>query len=175
MKARAPASSGSRARYSVESPAAATSTSLETRLGYLTASSAPTKPPIELPTTTGSSSPSSSHTASTVRAKPGIEHSSGISDRPNPGRSTATQRRVPMKAGMFSSQFCQIPPSPWMNSSGGPSPPLSITPTLRPSIVSRRVSDVQSTCIHELSSPSAYVASGPGRNTPLLARSYASW
>ena len=156
MKARAPASSGSRARYSVESPAAATSTSFETRVGNETASSAPTKPPMELPITTGSSIPSSSHSRSTVRAKPGIEISlSGRSDRPKPGRSTATQRWVSMKAGMLSSQFCQIPPSPWMKSSGGPSPPVSITPIALPSIVSRRVIAGQSTLIQELSSPSA--------------------
>ena len=58
MKTRAPASSGSRDRYSVDSPAADTSTSFLTRVGNETASSAPTKPPIELPTTTGSSIPS---------------------------------------------------------------------------------------------------------------------
>ena len=132
--ARAAASSGSRARYSVDSPAADTSTSLATRVGNETASSAPTKPPIELPITTGLSSPSWSQTLSTVPAKPGIEISpAGISDWPKPGMSIATQRWVPMKAGMFSSQFCHTPPSPWSHSSGGPSPPVSITLTSRPS------------------------------------------
>ena len=32
-----------------------------------------------------------------------------------------------MNAGMFSSQFCHSPPSPCRNSSGGPSPPVSIS------------------------------------------------
>jgi hypothetical protein len=155
MKARAPASSGWLDRYSVERPAAATSTSFETRVGKRTASSAPTKPPIELPITTGSSIPISAHSLSTTRAKPGIEASSGASDSPKPGRSTAMQRCVRMKTGRLSSQFCQIPPRPWMKTSGGPSPPVSMKPTDRPSIVVRRVRAGQSTCIQELSSPSA--------------------
>ena len=62
-----------------------------------------------------------------------------------------------------------------MKSSGGPSPPVSITPTLRPSMSSRRVIAGQSMLIQELSSPSAYMESGPGRNTPLRALPNASW
>ena len=101
-----------------------------TRVGNETASSAPTNPPIELPITTGSSSPSWSQTRVDGAARsPGSRLVRGISDRPKPGRSIATQRCVSMKAGMLSSQFCQMPPRPWMNSSGGPSPPVSITPT----------------------------------------------
>jgi hypothetical protein len=129
---------------------------LATRVGKETASSAPTKPPIELPITTGLSMSIRSHTRSTVFAKLRIEISpTGSSDWPKPGRSTATQRCVLMKAGMFSSQFCQIPPSPWTHSSGGPSPPLSTTLTSRPSTSTRRVMAGQSTFIHVLSSPSA--------------------
>ena len=45
--------------FSAEIPAAETSTSLRTRVGNASASSAPMKPPIELPTTTGVSMPSS--------------------------------------------------------------------------------------------------------------------
>jgi hypothetical protein len=173
--ARAAASSGSRARYSVERPAAATSTSLATRVGNETASSAPVKPPIELPITTGLSTSSASQTASTACANPRIEISpAGSSDWPKPGRSTATQRCEPMNAGMFSSQFCQMPPRPWIQSSGGASPPVSTTLTCRPSTSTRRVMDGQSTSIHVLSSPSAYVESAPGRKTPLRALARAS-
>ena len=60
-----------------------------------------------------------------------------------------------MNAGMFSSQFCHTPPSPCSHSSGGPSPPLSITLTARPSTSTRLVIDGQSTDIHVASSPSA--------------------
>ena len=52
-----------------------------------------------------------------------------------------------MNAGMFSSQFCHSPPSPWRNSSGGPSPPLSITLIRRPRISSDRVIPGQSTVV----------------------------
>jgi hypothetical protein len=150
------ASTGSALTYSVDSPAAETSTSLSTRVGNESASSAPTKPPIELPITTGQSMPSCSQTASAVLAKPRIEMSSrGISDSPKPGRSNVTQRCVRMKTGMFSSQFCQTPPSPCRNSSGGPEPPLSITCTRRPSTSIERDIDGQSTFIHAWSSPSA--------------------
>jgi hypothetical protein len=65
---RAAASSGSRWKYSVESPAAATSTSRSTRVSCDSASSAPVKPPIELPTTDALSMPRCSHSASTVLA-----------------------------------------------------------------------------------------------------------
>ena len=117
---------GSRHMCSAEMPAADTSTSWRTRVGKASASSAPTKPPIELPTTTGSTTPNRSHKASTTRAKPWIEiRPDGIGEPPNPGRSGATTRKDSMKCGMFSSQFCQRPPSPWMNSSAGPSPPVS--------------------------------------------------
>ena len=154
--ARAAASSGSRARYSVDRPAADTSTSLETRVGNETASSAPTKPPIELPITTGLSIPSWSQTSSTVPRSPGSRsRPAGISDWPKPGRSIATQRWVPMKAGMFSSQFCHTPPSPCSHSSGGPSPPVSITLTSLPSTLTRVVIAGQSTVIQVASSPSA--------------------
>jgi hypothetical protein len=80
-----------------------------------------------------------------------------------------------MNAAMLRSQFCQMPPSPWIHSSGGPSPPVSTTLTSRPSTASRFVMAGQSMPIHAWSSPSAYVASGPGRNTPLRARLRASW
>ena len=105
--------------------------------------------------------PSWSHSASITRAKPWIEiRPAGISERPNPGRSGAITRNAPMNAGMLSSQFCHSPPSPCRNSSGGPEPPVSITLTRRPSTISVRVSDGQSTVIHVESSPSAYVSSG---------------
>ena len=61
-----------------------------------------------------------------------------------------------MNAGMLSSQFCHAPPSPWTNTSAGPSPPVSTTLTSRPCTVTRRVIDGQSTAIHVASSPSAY-------------------
>ena len=60
-----------------------------------------------------------------------------------------------MKAGMFSSQFCHNPPRPWMNSRGGPEPPVSTTLTRRPRIVTERVSDGQSIVVQVESSPSA--------------------
>ena len=153
--ARPMASTGSRATYSVDRPAAETRTSFSTRVGNATASSAPTKPPIELPTTTGQSSPSSAHSRSVVRANAGIDSSGASSDCPKPGRSNATTRCVSMNAGRLSSQFCQIPPRPWMNSSGGLSPPLSTTWTLWPSMTTSLDSDGQSMLIHVLSSPSA--------------------
>ncbi len=137
---------GSRHMFSAEIPAAEISTSLRTRVGNASASSAPMKPPIELPTTTGSTTPSRSHSASITRAKPWIEiRPDGISERPKPGRSGAITRWLPMKAGRFSSQFCHSPPSPWMNSSGGASPPLSIRFIRRPRISSDRVIPGQST------------------------------
>ena len=46
--------------------------------------------------------------------------------RAGPARSRGS---ASMNAGMFSSQFCHSPPSPCRNSSGGPSPPVSITLT----------------------------------------------
>ena len=76
---------GSRHMFSAEIPAAEISTSLRTRVGKASASSAPMKPPIELPITTGSSISSRSHSASITRAKPWIEiRPEGISDAPNP-------------------------------------------------------------------------------------------
>ena len=77
--------------FSAEIPAAETSTSLRTRVGNASASSAPMKPPIELPTTTGDSTPSCRAAARrSTRAKPWIEiRPGGISDPPNPGRSGA--------------------------------------------------------------------------------------
>jgi hypothetical protein len=154
--ARAAASTGSALTYSVERPAAETSTSLSTRVGNDSASSAPTKPPIELPITTGQSIPSIEQTASAVLANPGIEMSSrGFSDSPKPGRSNATQRCVCLKCAMFSSQFCQTPPRPCRNSSGGFAPPVSTTCTIRPSISRSRDRLGQSISIHDRSSPSA--------------------
>jgi hypothetical protein len=129
---------------------------LATRVGNETASSAPTKPPIELPITTGQSMPSRSHNASVTAAKRGIDRSqSGIADSPKPGRSNATQRCDPMKAGIVISQFCQTPPSPWTNSSGGPSPPVSTTCSSVPSTSTRLDSAGQSTSIQDRSSPAA--------------------
>ena len=46
--------------------------------------------------------------------------STGISESPKPGRSSATTRRSRERAGMFSSQLRQRPPCPWMSTSGGP-------------------------------------------------------
>ncbi len=65
---RAPASSGARLASSIESPAALTSTSRSTRVANESASSAATKPPIELPTTTALSTPSERSRASRIRA-----------------------------------------------------------------------------------------------------------
>ena len=117
-------------------PAAETSTSRSTRVGKASASSAPTNPPIELPTTATRSTPSASHIASTVLAYPWIEiGSAGMSEPPKPGRSSARQRWVSLKAGMFSSQLCQFELQPWMKSSGVPPPatgPVSSTLTRRP-------------------------------------------
>src|SRR3954451_9738326 len=79
------------------------------------------------------------------------------------------QRCVPMKAGMFSSQFCQTPLRPWIQTIAGPSPPVSTKFISEPRIGSRRVTDGQSTPIHAASSPSAYVGSGPGRSSALRA------
>ena len=76
---------GSRHMFSAEIPAAETSTSLRTRVGNASASSAPMNPPIELPTTTGDSSSSRVHSASITRAKPWIEiRPDGISEPPEP-------------------------------------------------------------------------------------------
>ena len=84
---------GSRHMFSAEIPAAEIRTSLRSRVGNASASSAPMKPPIELPTTTGSEMSSRSHSASITRAKPWIEiRPEGISERPNPGRSGAITR-----------------------------------------------------------------------------------
>ena len=121
----------------IEIPAADTRTRRSTRVGKARASSAPTNPPIELPTTATRSTPSAAHIASTVLAYPWIEiGSDGISEPPNPGRSSAMQRWVPMKAGMVSSQLCQFELQPWMKTSGVPPPstgPVSSTLTRRPS------------------------------------------
>src|SRR5690349_11457874 len=68
---------------------------------------------------------------------------------------------------MFSSQFCHRPPSPCRNTSGGPSPPVSITLTSRPRIFSVRVSPGQSTDSQVESSPSAYFSSGRARTSTL--------
>jgi hypothetical protein len=158
---------GSRHMFSAEIPAAEISTSRRTRVGNASASSAPMKPPIELPTTTGFEMSNRSHRASITRANPWIEiRPDGICERPNPGRSGAITRCDGMNAGMFSSQFCHSPPRPCTNSSGSPGPPVSTTFTERPSTSSERVSDGQSTVIHVESSPSAYVSSGPERSRP---------
>ena len=147
---------GSRHMFSAEIPAAETSTSLRTRVGNASASSAPMNPPIELPTTTGDSISSTEHSESITRAKPWIEiRPDGISEPPKPGRSGAITRKRSMNAGMFSSQFCHSPPRPCRNSSGGPSPPVSIRFTRRPRTSSVLVSDGQSTVIQDESSPSA--------------------
>ena len=68
VTSRASVSAGLRAISSVERPAADTSTSRSTRVSNDSASSAPMKPPIELPTTDTHSTPSASHIASTVFA-----------------------------------------------------------------------------------------------------------
>ena len=82
--------------------------------------------------------------------------SRGIGDSPKPGRSGAITRWESMKAGMLSSQFCHVPDSPCTNTIAGLSaPPVSITLTSRPSTVTRRVIDGQSTDIQVASSPSA--------------------
>src|SRR3954454_15123826 len=157
---------GWRLRCSTDRPAADTSTSRLTRVGDASASSAPMNPPIELPTTTGPSTPSSPHSASMTRAKPWMEiRPAGISERPKPGRSGAITRWVRISAGMFSSQFCHSPPSPWMNRMGWSPPPVSITLTRRPSTSTVRVNAGQSTSIQVESSPSAYVSSAPGRTS----------
>ena len=92
------ASTGSRHLVSADMPAADTRTSLRTRVGKASVSSAPMKPPIELPTTTASSIPSRSHNASMTRAKPWIEiRPEGISEAPKPGRSGAITRKRSMK------------------------------------------------------------------------------
>ena len=76
--------------------------------------------------------------------------------RPKPGRSGATTRCEPMNAGMLSSQFCQTPPRPWMNRSGGASPRAGVDHVdPRPSTISSRVSAGQSTSSSVESSPSA--------------------
>ncbi len=59
---------GPRRISSIDRPAADTSTSRWTRVGKASASSAPMKPPIELPITDVVSIPSSWHSASTVWA-----------------------------------------------------------------------------------------------------------
>jgi hypothetical protein len=48
--------------------------------------------------------------------------SAGIGDIPKPGRSSATTRRRWAKRGMFSSQFCHWPLSPWTKTIGLSSP-----------------------------------------------------
>ena len=151
--------------FSAEIPAAETSTSFDTRVGNASASSAPMNPPIELPTTTGDSISSCEHSASITRANPWIEiRPDGISEPPNPGRSGATTRKRSMNAGMFSSQFCHSPPSPWRNSSGR-TVPTGVDHVDPPAqTISVRVSDGQSTDIHVESSPSAYVGSGDERS-----------
>src|SRR3954471_3153493 len=155
---------GSRLRYSTDRPAAEIRTSLDTQVGNAIASSAPMKPPIELPTTIGASTSSAWHSASTTRANPWMEiRPAGISERPKPGRSGAITRCDPMNAGMLSSQFCHMPASPWMNRIGWFAPPVSTTLTRRPSTSTVRVSAGQSSCLQVESSPSAYVSSAPGR------------
>ena len=72
---------------SIESPAAATSTSRSTRVGNESASSAATKPPIELPTTTAVSTPSASQQRVEDPRVARIEiFSRGIGDSPKPGQ-----------------------------------------------------------------------------------------
>ena len=71
---------------------------------------------------------------------------------------------------MVSSQLCQFELQPWMKTSGVPPPstgPVSSTLTRRPSSSTGRCSASQFTSIQVASSPSAYVASGPGRSRPL--------
>ena len=120
---RAPARMGCRRRFVVVMPAAETSTSPAARSGNWIATSAAVNPPIELPTSTASPRSSSEQSASTQRPKPEIDISSaGISDSPWPGRSTAITLRSRPILGMFSSQFCHDPPSPWTMTTGGPSP-----------------------------------------------------
>src|SRR5258708_1806868 len=75
-----------------------------------------------------------------------------------------------MNAGRLSSQFCHRPDSPWIHTSGGfDEPPVSINPTMRPSICSVPSSQRQLTSNHVESSPSAYSGSAPGRINPLRA------
>src|SRR3954447_26859530 len=168
---RASVSSGSFFMCSTESPAAETSTSRVTRVGNAIASSAPMKPPIELPTTTEPSTPSVRHSSSITRPYPWIDiRPDGISERPNPGRSGAMTRCVPMNAGMFSSQFCHTPPSPCRNRSGGRSPPVPPPFFPRPATTMLRVNAGQSTLRQVESSPSAYSGSAPGRTSALPAK-----
>ncbi len=74
-------------------PAAEMSTSRSTRWGKAIASSAETKPPIELPTTVAALTPSVSNRLSRMRAYSEIViRSSGIWECPKPGRSIAITR-----------------------------------------------------------------------------------
>ena len=43
-----------------------------------------------------------------------MSHPEGIGEEPKPGRSGATTRWRRARWGMFSSQFCQQPPRPWI-------------------------------------------------------------
>ena len=126
-------------------------------MGNETASSAPTKPPIELPITTGLSIPElRRRPCRPCAAKPGIEiSSSGIGDWPKPGMSIATQRWVPMNAGMFSSQFCQNAAEAVEPQQRRPVAAGVDHAHLAPATSSRLVIAGQSTVIQVASSPSA--------------------
>ena len=65
--ARAATAVGSRRRRALETPAAETSTSFSNRSGWAMAASAAMKPPIELPTTTQSVTPTASQKSSSRR------------------------------------------------------------------------------------------------------------
>src|SRR5919108_281832 len=104
-----------------------------------------------------------------------------MSEYPKPGRSSAMQRWLDMNAAMLSRKICQFELQPCRNRSGGPwlvpAGPVSSTLTRRPPVPADEVgwvsnstgrcSTPQSTSSQVSSSPSAYVASGPGRRTPL--------
>ncbi len=90
---RAATAVGSRRRRALLTPAAETRTSFSNLSGCEIAASAATKPPIELPTTTQSRTPTASQNSSTSRPYAGIEIShSGTGEEPNPGRSSASTR-----------------------------------------------------------------------------------
>ena len=100
--------------YSIVRPAALTSTRRSTRAGNWIASSAPMKPPIELPTTEAAPTRALEQRVDDARVARDGDLLEGIGESPKPGRSIAITRWSATKAGMFSSQFTQLPASPWM-------------------------------------------------------------
>ena len=74
---------------------------------------------------------------------------------------------------MFSSQLCQFELQPWMKTSGVPPPadrPRVEHVDAPPAQLHGRCSGGQSTSIQVASSPSAYVASAPGRSSAVAHR-----